>query len=268
MPQLLGFSAYFQWVVADPGVLGYAASEGLEVVITPAPLVLAVGAAGYTSSVFAIDPLTGAISNWSMLAGNVDVAFTPDGSLAVVSAMSSRTFLVIDAVTGAALGSVSVFGVPNNAAITPDGTRCYGLVGPDAANNFQEIIEIDLDPASPTFAQKLANVTGFPTTLKQWEGSGISGDGRILTAANLGLGNPAAVVVVDIDPQSATRNTVIGYIPITDGGWPAASWPASPRSACSRRTSTWTAAATTRTSPAPTPTKSRASRSIRAPRAT
>ncbi len=221
MPQLLGFSAYFQWVVTDPGAAsGYAASEGLEVIITDPPLVIAVGSDPTMSEVFAINPLSGTISNWSLWPSNVDVALSPDGSLAVMSTAIPRTFVVADAASGASLGSVTVAGVPNCAVFTPDGTRCYGLVGSDAANNFQEIIEIDLDPLSPTFAQKLANVTGFPAALKQWEGGGISADGRILTAANLGLGNPAAIVIIDIDPLSPAKNTVIGYVPVTDGGYP------------------------------------------------
>lgn len=222
LPALYGFDARFQWVVPDPGApFGLAASEGLTVHIGDPPLVVAVASvAGGADPVVAVDPLSSTAVDWTgvaLLDAPVDVVFSPDGGTAMVSATLSHRFELLDAGTGAPIFGVGVGGNPNSAAFTPDGRRAYGVSGGPGGQGLGSIVEIDCDPTSSTYGTQIGQVTGFPLSFDQWEGVSISRDGRILTAANLGLGNPAGLVIVDVDPASATFNQVLHWVPL--GGY-------------------------------------------------
>lgn len=219
-PALIGGVFDFQWAVLDPGTVGgFAATTGLELRVAPPPLVLACGTQGMAvDSVFALDPATGAVSHWNtqLYANNpVDVQFTPDGNLCVVASELTHEFIIGDARNGGArLASITVPSscTPNSAAITPDGRRAYGVTFGVAGSNAGRIVEFDVDPASPRFGQILAWVSGMPL-INQLEGVGISGNGRVLTACNLGLGDTPMILIVDVDPQSPTFNTVRASFP-------------------------------------------------------
>lgn len=206
----LGLPLEAQWVVADAGVPnGLAATGGLELVVGQPPLVLAAGKDGLSPHVYAIDPATGGVVDWSGSLGvgdPRDVLFSEAGNLCLVASGASHQFVVGDAANGGAnLASVTTVGglQPNAIAVTPDGGRAYGIT---SAGNTSRIVEIDLVRTSPNFGTQVAAVTGLPL-LNQFEGVAISGDGRVLCACNLGLGQASALVFVDIDPSSPTYNT-------------------------------------------------------------
>ncbi len=219
---LLGFDAYFQWVVLDSGASYlYSSTPGLRVTIGDPPRAITVASvAGSPDPVQSVDPATGLATDWTMITqANLlqDVQFAPDGASALVS--FGGGYRLIDAATGAPIFTVNVGGAPNCAAFTPDGRRAYGVAGGPAGQGLSSIVEIDCDSTSPTYGTQIGLVTGFPLAFDQWEGVGISGDGRTLTAANLGLSNPSGVVVVDIDPASANYNMVRHWIPNPTGGF-------------------------------------------------
>ncbi|MCA8950128.1 MAG: beta-propeller fold lactonase family protein [Planctomycetes bacterium] len=217
----VGLPIHSQWLAVDPGgPQGISASDGLELHIEPPPLVLAAGTAGSLDRVYALDPTTGIAADWNGAIGAdnpVAVEFTPNGEICIVGAALSHDFVIADALNnGTVLGSVGVgSALPNDVAITPDGRRAYGVTGGPQGSNLGLIIEIDVDPSSPTFGTQIGNVTGIPTGISQLEGVGISADGRTLAAVNLGLGQAALIVLVDVDPSSATFNTVLRSAPLT-----------------------------------------------------
>ncbi len=222
LPVLVGVDAYFQWAVADAGAtFGYAATRGLRLTITDPPLVVVAGSLGgvATDPIYAIDPLTGAIADWSNLDENVDVELSPNGSLAVVSASQSNQFGILDAASGALLGGAATNGEADSVVFTPDGTRAYCLAKATSSNPAAEILEMDVDPTSATFGQVIGFVSGWPATMSQWTGGAISADGTVLTVANFGIAEQPGVVIVDVAPGSATRNTVTGVVPVTGGGF-------------------------------------------------
>ncbi|MBM4063927.1 MAG: hypothetical protein FJ265_22945 [Planctomycetes bacterium] len=98
-------------------------------------------------------------------------------------------------------------------AITPDGRRAYGITG--GAPGSSRVIEIDLDRSSATFGTQIGAVSGMPV-VGQLEGVGISRDGRVLAACNLGLGQTTLVAFADVDPTSPTFNTVTRVVQVPD----------------------------------------------------
>ncbi len=216
-PTLAGLQLDFQWIIIDGGSsAGLSASRGLEEIVGEPPLVVSAGSVGRLDSVTGTDPRSGQVQNWSTGANNpVDIQFTPNGRLAVITATLSKSFIIVDASNnGKPLASVSVGASPNSCAITPDGKRAYGLLGGTQTSQTGEIIIFDVDPNSATFGQKLGSVAGIPRSTVQLEGVGISRDGKILTACNLGLGQASAAFIVDIDPTSPTYNQVRHNMPI------------------------------------------------------
>ncbi|MCB9892332.1 MAG: hypothetical protein H6833_11830 [Planctomycetes bacterium] len=220
LPGLIGAQTYFQWIVTDPGApQGLAATRGMRTTLTGDPLVVACGTLGMTDHVIALDPRSSQVTPWSVGADNpVDVQFTPDGTLLVVSATLSRQFIVVDTATASSIATVSTSGLPNSAAITPDGKRAYGITGGTSGSGSGLAIEIDLDRRSPTFGRRIGSIAGIPTQDTQLEGISISKDGKTLVTCNLGLGATPAIYVADIDPASPTYNQVRLAIPGGAGG--------------------------------------------------
>ncbi|MBK8978097.1 MAG: hypothetical protein IPM29_19505 [Planctomycetes bacterium] len=214
VPSLIGSRFDFQWIVLDAGApQGLAATTGLEVRVGETPLVVACGSQGSLDPIVALDLTTGTLTSWQPGVGAnnpTDVVFTPDGRIAIVSASLSREFVIVDATrNGARLGALRVPGLPNSAIVTPDGRRAYGITGGTQGSGDGRIHEFDIDPTSPTFGQELAVVAGVPGGADQLEGLGMSRDGRVLTVANLGLGQTPLLLFVDTDPHSPTYDTVL-----------------------------------------------------------
>ena len=217
---LVGASFVCQWIVVDPSApFTLASSEGLEVRAGQPPLVVACGSDHALDRIYAYDPIARTTVDWNPTVGTdnpTDVQFTPDGTMLVVASALTRQFVIADATNqGARLGAVSVSGTPNATAITPDGLRAYGITGGTQGSGLGRIVEIDLDRASPTFAQQIGTVSGVPFC-DQLEGLGISRDGRVLAVCNLGLGQSAFVLTVDCDPTSATYDTVLNVVPASN----------------------------------------------------
>lgn len=218
-PVLVGFSAYFQWAVSDPATsFGIAASKGMEAVLVDPPLVVTAGSQTATiHPLNTVEPLTGVTATlpqgWTHPA---DIEFTRDGTRVVLASTTGNSFLVVDVATGAVLKTIPVSTGPNAVAIAPDGARAYGATFAGGTSP-GELIEIDIDPASPTYGTAIGAVTlGFGTS--QIEGMSISADGRTLVASSLGFSQTAWIIVVDIDPASPSHNQVTQSIAGT-GFW-------------------------------------------------
>lgn len=207
LPVIQGFHAYFQWAVSDPNTaFGISASKGLEMILTDVPLAVSVGSSSVASTV---DVLSGNVGTWPAIGTHPsDIEFTPDGSMAVIPSDSGNAFHVADAAAGGAiLKTIPVLTRPNCVAITPDGKRCYGATYANAGGQSAEIVEMDIDPSSPTFGAIVGSVS-LGTQVSQIEGASISADGRVLTVASLGLGQSSWLIAVDVDPQSPGYNQV------------------------------------------------------------
>ncbi len=212
-PALVGFSAYFQWAVNDPvPAFGISASKGLEAILVDPPRVVTAGSQSATvHPLNTIDPLSGAAAtlpqSWTHPG---DVEFTRDGTRVVLASETGHAFLIVDAATGNVDKTVSISSSANAVAITPDGTRAYGA-SYGSGSTAGEIVEIDVDPASPTYGTILGQVAlGVPAA--QLEGASVSADGKTLAVASLGFSQTSFVVLVDVDPASPTRNSVKNVI--------------------------------------------------------
>lgn len=214
-----GMNVLFQWLVRDTGgPVTLSASDGLRATGAEPTRVFGLGG-GAPGPLFGVDPDNGQVDNLGNGLGSngvTDLAVSPDGTTAVVPVVlggGTGEFAILDLQDGGSLlGSVSVTGVPNGVEVTPDGRRAYGITAGAAGTLFGAIHEIDIDRGSATFGQKIGQVTNYPAGADTLENLGISADGLRLTAAVFGLGDTPAVLVVDIDPLSATFNQVTRHI--------------------------------------------------------
>jgi len=147
------------------------------------------------------DPLSPdfhSVSSTVLVGANpVDVAVLPDGSRIYVANSGANSLSIIDADTTSAthdtvIGSVNVVKGATTVTVSPDGTRIY--VG---TNSSVEILE------------SVGNaVIGSVNTIKGAKTTTISPDGGLLYVVT----TDGEVLIVDVEPGSATENAVIGSV--------------------------------------------------------
>ena len=126
------------------------------------------------------------------------VAVTPDGSRVYVTNRDDNTVSVIDAASGAVIGSpIAVGNAPQGLAVSPDGTRVY-VCNPDD----NTVLVID----TATNA-----VIGNPIGVSTANWLAFTPDGTRAYVTQIGSAD-RSVAVIDTDPASAAYNTVIALV--------------------------------------------------------
>ncbi|MEM7201655.1 MAG: hypothetical protein AAF628_15410 [Planctomycetota bacterium] len=203
LPALEGFDIFAQWYLADSGSPGgLAASDAVRLSVRRDAAVLGTLSTGFES----LTPSgTSAVQPWPptvISGGGVDL--TADGRTASVILFDVRFgqyMALYDATTQPpAPLPVVVFGDISSAAIHPREDLAYAAVD-GIYGSAISIIDVDRD--SPSFGSGIAGVTGVPSFVTG--PVDISADGRVLITPFFLTG----LAVVDVDPDSPTRNTVL-----------------------------------------------------------
>lgn len=142
------------------------------------------------------------------------MAFTPDGSRAYITGEKFSHVYVIDTQNFSLL-TVIYFPTGSTTTtldISQDGR--FAMI----SNFFGKPTKLDIDPKSPNYHKILAEVlpkSGYLYCIV------ISPDGRFAYLSNQSdRGNtPNSLNIIDLDPQSSTRNTIINSIPVGLQPW-------------------------------------------------
>jgi YVTN family beta-propeller protein len=145
----------------------------------------------------------------------VAVAVSRDGTHAYVT-NGDNAVSVINTASNTVTNSIPVGGFPFAVAVSPDGTHLY-VTNATAST----VTVIDINPSSPTYNAVTATIPVGPAPL----GVAVSPDGTHLYVTNAGVttGDAGTVSVIDIDPNSATYNTVTESVPV--GTLPSNAYP-------------------------------------------
>jgi YVTN family beta-propeller protein len=143
------------------------------------------------------------------LAGARHTVVTPDGSRLYIASESQHCIYVVDTATRARIDKIQF---PIGAwTITVDVNSAgkFAMV----ANYHGKVSMLDIDPSSPTYHKVLAEVPPFSNYQYC---IAISPDSRFayLTNQSDRGKSPNSLNIIDIDPRSATRNTIINSIPV------------------------------------------------------
>lgn len=210
---LLGLSLYSQWIVLDNAAKsGLVASDGVRVTFTQGPLVVAAG----SRSLFHYVPGQTAVVTINSSLNYNDVQISDDGSLGFVTGGGFHVFDLTKSPATRIAGTTFTSGNPNNLSVHPDQSRAY-LPIPHRTQASVQIV--DIKKGSRTFGQRIGAVAKVPFNAGDMEGSSISANGKVLVVAIMGLAGRRSLLVIDVDPSSATRDTLIRQIPVNISGF-------------------------------------------------
>lgn len=148
------------------------------------------------------------------LPGARHIAVSPDGSRVYITSDSLNRVYVVDAVKYELIKTIQF--PPNAGTVTLDisPTGKFAIV----SNFLEKVSLIDTDPASPTYHQVIGQVQ--PNSYYQYCVA-LGADGRfayLSNQADRGL-SPNSINVIDIAPDSLTRNTIVSSIPVGLKPW-------------------------------------------------
>ncbi|GEM_PF-4271849 len=172
-------------------------SVPLSIAVNPHQNVAYVGMeAGVAVVDLTSDRVTGTIAGYTG-AGATSVAFTPDGSKALVTNSASNSVSIIDTATASQVAVVSGFTgvVPKQVALSPDGRTAYVT---DSGSNAISIVDV-------TSGAQTGTVSGFTGVAP--EGVAVSPDGAIAYVTNMGS---ASISILDLATGSQS-GTVAGF---------------------------------------------------------
>jgi len=211
---LLGAALHSQWLVFDSATKsGLAASNGLRTTFIQGPLVVAGG------NRVLVDYVPGnrqARTNTYATSAN-DVQISDNGRYAFVTGASRFDVYDLNQSSPVRVAGTTFSKQTNSLAVHPNQQRAYVLL---VSKTAPEIAIVDIRPASPKFGQQIGSVAKLPSTgLADMEGVSISADGTVLAVAVMGLVGTRSLVIVDVDPGSATTDTFRKQIPVSLSGF-------------------------------------------------